>query len=213
MSLAVVEERVAAAAARAGRDPSSVKLVAVTKGRSLAELEWLRAGACVVWGENRAQELAAKAEQVKGIEWHFIGHLQTNKVRLVRPVISLLHSVDRFELASAWIKGPGLPPPILLQVNLTDDPTRQGFPPAEAVQAAIQLVRLGLQVRGLMGMAPQVVEPEEARPRFRLLADLGAQLRSKAPTASELSMGMTDDFEVAVEEGATLIRVGRAIFA
>jgi hypothetical protein len=214
MSLGSVLGRVAVAAGRAGRDPAAVKLVAVTKGRSLDQLGSLRESGCVVWGENRAQELSTKAAEAGvGIEWHFIGHLQTNKVRLVRPVVSLLHSMDRIELATAWIKGPGLPPPVLVQVNLTDDPTRQGFDPAATVEAALEAEALGLTVRGLMGMAPQVSDPEEARPPFRRLAELGAELRSLLPTATELSMGMTDDFEVAVEEGATMIRVGRAIFA
>ena len=131
----------------------------------------------------------------------------------MRPVTALLHSMDRMDLATAWIKGPGLPPPVLVQVNLTDDPARQGFLPEQAVEAALEVQGLGLSVRGLMGMAPQVADPEDARPRFRLLAELGAALRSVSPAAGELSMGMTDDFEVAVEEGATLIRVGRAIFA
>jgi pyridoxal phosphate enzyme (YggS family) len=214
LSLESVLERVAAAAERAGRDPTAVKLVSVTKGHPLEDLEHLRGAGCVAWGENRAQELVAKAAAAgPGIEWHFIGHLQTNKVRLVRPVAGLLHSLDRLELAAAWLKGPGLPPPVLVQVNLTGDPGRQGFDPAEAVRVADEVGSLGLDVRGLMGMAPQADDPEQSREPFRMLAALGAELRDVLPTAGELSMGMTDDFEVAVEEGATLIRVGRAIFA
>jgi pyridoxal phosphate enzyme (YggS family) len=165
------------------------------------------------FGENRAAELAAKAPAMPSdIRWHFVGPLQRNKVRLVRPVVRLLHSMDRPALGAAWLKGPGIAPPALLEVNLADEPQKAGVSVGEAPAMAGELLGLGVDLRGLMAIPPQVAEPEMSRPFFRRLARLRDELASSYPEMRELSMGMTDDFEVAIEEGATMIRVGRAIF-
>lgn len=213
MRLVEVRKRVAAAAERAGRPPSSVTLVAIGKGRSVAELKELYDAGLRHFGENRAQELAGKVDALPAdIFWHFVGPLQTNKVRIVRPAVSLLHSMDRVELGAAWVKGPGLPPPVLMQVNVGGEPQKHGVDPAEAASTCRALLRLGLTVSGLMTLPPQVEEPEQSRRYFAQLADLRRRLAEDFPTVVDLSMGMSDDFEVAVEEGATLIRLGRAIF-
>ncbi len=211
--LSAVWARVAAAAARAGRAVEDVTLVAISKQAD--------AGAILVayrqghrdFGENRA---AALLERVKLLpsdaRWHFVGRLQGNKVRRVRPVAYLLHSLDRPELVHYWVKGPGLPPPVLVQVNVAAEPQKAGVAVEEA-EALVELaMRSGLDVRGLMTMPPPTDDPETSRSHFRTLAALGDRLSRRWPGLTELSMGMTDDFEVAVEEGATILRVGRAIF-
>jgi len=144
--------------------------------------------------------------------WHFIGRLQGNKVRLVRPVACLLHSLDRAELAAYWAKGPGLPPPVLIQVNVSGEDSKAGTSPSQVEGLLAAVEGLGVEARGLMTIAPLGISPEAARPYFHALARLRQNLAARWPRLTELSMGMTDDFEVAVEEGATLLRVGRAIF-
>jgi uncharacterized pyridoxal phosphate-containing UPF0001 family protein len=130
----------------------------------------------------------------------------------VRPVIHLLHSLDRVDLAGYWAKGPGLPPPVLVQVNVAAEAAKAGVLPGEAESLVETAAGLGLEVRGLMAIPPLPAGPEDSRPRFRELAALAGRLARRWPGLTELSMGMTEDFEVAVEEGATLLRVGRAIF-
>lgn len=213
MGYSEVIERVGAAAARAGRSVADITLVAVSKTKTPAEIMEVYEEGHRVFGENRAQELAAKAPELPtDIEWHFVGALQSNKCRLVRPVVALLQSMDRESLAAAWIKGPGIPPPVLLQVNLGEEPQKAGVSPAGAGPAAQRLIGLGLDIRGLMAIPPMPQRPEESRPYFSRLRDLRDFLSKTLPSITELSMGMTDDFEVAVEEGASIIRVGRAIF-
>jgi pyridoxal phosphate enzyme (YggS family) len=209
-----VRSRARAAAERAGRDPDSIRLVVVGKGHEVGQLRSLYELGQRDFGENRAQELAAKVDQLPAdISWHFVGPLQTNKVRLVRPVVSMLHSLDRIKLAAAWMKGPGLPPPALLQVNIGREPQKGGVDPEAVAETVDQVLRLGVPLRGLMAIPPLGTLPADSRPYFRRLATLRADLVRRHPQLDELSMGMTDDFEVAVEEGATVIRVGRAIFA
>ena len=208
-----VLERVAAACRRAGRVESEVTLVAISKTKSSEEIRDVYEMGHRVFGENRAQELAAKAPALPNdIEWHFVGALQSNKTRLVRPVVSLLHSMDRFSLASAWLKGVGYPPPVLVQVNVGSEPQKAGVEPEEAGALAERLIGLGLDVRGLMAIPPIPETPEESRPYFSQLRQLRDKIAPILPSVTELSMGMTDDFEVAIEEGASIIRVGRAIF-
>jgi hypothetical protein len=146
------------------------------------------------------------------IRWHFIGPLQTNKARLVRPITHLLHSMDRESLAGAWAKGNDLPPPVLLQVNTGQEPQKSGVMPAKARETLETIEDMGLEVLGLMAIPPITDDPEEQRPHFALLRTLRDDLARDHPSVEELSMGMTDDFEVAVEEGSSVIRVGRAIF-
>jgi pyridoxal phosphate enzyme (YggS family) len=213
VGLAEVTQRIADAARRAGRPLDSITLVAIGKGRPIAELRELYDAGHRHFGENRAQELAGKVGALPAdVVWHFVGPLQTNKVRIVRPAVELLHSMDRVELGAAWVKGPGLPPPVLMQVNVGGEPQKHGVDPADAASTCRELLGLGLTVRGLMTLPPVAEEPEQSRRYFVELADLRRRLAEDFPTVLDLSMGMSDDFEVAVEEGATLIRVGRAIF-
>lgn len=213
MSYQEVLTRLAAAAERAGRDPASVTLVAVSKAKPVSDIEAVYQLGHRDFGENRAQEMAEKAARLPGdIRWHFVGALQTNKARLVRPITHLLHSMDRASLAAAWAKGSGLPPPVLIQVNTGREAQKSGVMP-EAVAETLDEVRgFGLEVKGLMSIPPMATAPEEQRPHFEQLRRLRDQLAETTPGLVELSMGMTDDFEVAVEEGSSIIRVGRAIF-
>jgi pyridoxal phosphate enzyme (YggS family) len=212
MSLAAVRRRIEAAAERVGRDPSDVTLIAIGKAQpAKAILEAYEEGQRD-FGENRARELAEKVLQLPSdIRWHFVGRLQRNKVRLVRPTIVLLHSLDRLSLGVACLKGPGFAPPALLQVNVGHEAQKGGVDPSEAEALAAELIALGIDLRGLTAIPPPG-PPEMVRPYFAELASLRDRLSDRWPQVRELSMGMTDDFEVAVEEGSTMVRVGRAIF-
>ena len=211
MPLPEVLSRIEAAARRAGRDPANVRLVAVTKGRDLAEIERkvLRYGDFPL-GENRIQEARAKIAAWPDREWHFVGPLQRNKVRYLRS-FRLVHSVDSLRLAEALAaraQREGYRPRILFEVNVAREPQKHGLDPGE-VDAAVRALRQlePLELQGLMTMAPLAEDPEEVRWVFRELAGMARHLG-----LPELSMGMSGDYEVAVEEGATLVRVGRALF-
>ncbi len=211
--LAAVRQRMAAAAARAGRSADDVTLVAVSKGHGVDQIRAAYDAGQRHFGENRAAELSAKAPLLPGdVRWHFVGTLQRRKVPLARPATTLLHSLDRPSLVAAWSRGDDPIPPALVQVNAAGESQKHGVPPAE-VGDLLQLAEAaGITCRGLMLIPPLQEAPEQSRPWFRELAALRARLAPAHPSLTELSMGMTDDFEVAVEEGATLIRVGRAIF-
>ena len=211
--LAAVTSRMTAAAERVGRSADEVTIVAVSKGRTVEEIQALYEAGHRDFGENRSEELASKAPGLPSdIVWHFVGHLQSNKARAVRAVAARLHSMDRVSLAKAWLKGQGSPPPAFFQVNIGREPQKHGCDPDEAVAMAERVSGLGVDLAGVMAIVPLVARPEEARPHFRALAELRDRVAERVPSATGLSMGMTDDFEVAVEEGATVIRVGRAIF-
>jgi pyridoxal phosphate enzyme (YggS family) len=213
MSYEEVVARVASAAARAGRDAASVTLVAVSKAKPVSDIAAVYELGHRDFGENRAQEMAEKAAVLPtDIRWHFVGALQTNKARMVRPITHLLHSMDREALAGAWAKGNDLPPPVLLQVNTGQEPQKSGVMPAKARETLETIAAMGVEVLGLMAIPPITDDPEEQRPHFALLRRLRDDLARDHPSVEELSMGMTDDFEVAVEEGSSIIRVGRAIF-
>lgn len=213
MSYPEIMSRVARAAGDAGRDPGTVTLVAVSKTKSPEDILDLYDQGHRDFGENRANEMAEKAARLPAdIRWHFVGSLQTNKARLIRPRAWLLHSMDRASLARAWLKGPGLAPPALLQVNVAGEDTKSGVHPSRAGEALAEFSSLGVDIRGLMAIPPPPDHPDESRPHFRHLRELFETLREEHPSLEELSMGMSDDFEVAIAEGATLIRVGRAIF-
>jgi hypothetical protein len=213
MSYQEVVSRAASAAEKAGRDADSVTLVAVSKAKPISDIEAVYEMGHRDFGENRAQEMAEKASRLPDdIRWHFVGGLQANKARLVRPMTHLLHSMDRESLAAAWAKGSGLPPPVLLQVNTGREPQKSGVMPEQARDTLERIVELGLEVRGLMAIPPISDDPQAQRAHFALLRDLRDDLSRDHPGIEELSMGMTDDFEVAVEEGSSIIRVGRAIF-
>jgi PLP dependent protein len=213
VTLDEVEARISAAAARSGRRRSDITLVAVGKSQSISKIQDAYELGQRVFGENRAQELAEKATGLPDdIEWHFIGHLQRNKVRHVRPVVSLLHSLDSVRLGAAWLKGPDLAPPVLVEVNIGAEPQKPGVPVPEVPRTIDTLMELGVDVRGLMAVPPLVDDPEVARPFFVDLRRLRDRIGNTWPNVAELSMGMSHDFEVAIEEGSTLIRVGQAIF-
>lgn len=208
-----VRERAAAAARRAGRSPSAVVLVAIGKGHPARTLEEARAAGQTVFGESRGQELVSKCGAMSpGVEWHFVGPLQTNKVRMVRPRVALLHSFDRDRLVRPWTRGEAPAPPALLQVNIGMEPQKQGVPPDLVIDAFERWTASGVGVSGLMAIPPMAADPEAARPYFALMRRLRDDLSARVGTPLLLSMGMTDDFEAAIEEGSTMIRVGRAIF-
>lgn len=219
-NLEIIQGKIAAAAKRAGREASAVKLVAVSKTKPAAAIaEALQAGQ-LVFGENYVQELLEKSRQLpQNIQWHFIGSLQSNKVKYLAGLTSMIHSVDRLSLAreidrqwgkiDTWCN-------ILIQVNISGEETKSGTTAEELVHLARDIAHLpNVRVRGLMTMPPFFDDPERARPCFRELRRLADVLDAeKIPgiTMEELSMGMSGDFEVAIEEGATLVRVGSAIF-
>lgn len=197
-----VREQIAAAASRAGRDPASVTLVAATKTVTPALVAEVIAAGVPDVGENRAQELLAKTA-VAGARWHFLGQLQRNKVRALAPWVSCWQSVDRVELGLEIAhRAPGAR--VLVQVNLGEEPQKGGCRPAAVGPLVEALAGAGLDVAGLMTVPPHDGEPRRWFARLRELAG-GLGL-------TELSMGMTEDYAVAVEEGATLVRVGRALF-
>ncbi|MCH8983550.1 MAG: YggS family pyridoxal phosphate-dependent enzyme [Acidobacteria bacterium] len=213
MSYQDVVDRISAAASQAGRSESEITLIAVSKLKSVLEILEVYQKGHRDFGENRANEMAGKAPELPDdIRWHFVGSLQSNKARLVRPITHLLHSMDRDSLASAWTKGPGLPPTVLVQVNVGSEPQKSGVEPGEVEGFVDQLVARGMNVAGLMAIPPVPELSEQSREYFRALRQLRDQVRRQHPGVIELSMGMTDDFEVAIAEGASMIRVGRAIF-
>jgi pyridoxal phosphate enzyme (YggS family) len=213
-----VLERIADACARVGRDPAGVTLVAVTK---TVEVERVRAAVeagLTILGENRVQEGAKKAPLVAGATWHLIGPLQSNKARSALESFDVIQTVDSTGLAArlGGLAAGGVAPtpyPVLVQVNVDADPAKSGLLPDELDRAVDEWDVGGLEVRGLMTVGRLVADAEAARPTFVALRALSERLRARWPALGpELSMGMTDDFEVAVEEGATIVRVGRALF-
>ena len=218
--LEAVRERVAAACERAGRDPAGVTIVGVTKTHLVDAVEEALTAGQVDLGENRAQELVPKAEEAADMglvpRWHFIGGLQRNKVRQVLPHIAVLHSLDSLRLATEIEKraeqgrspNPDVPLPCYLEVNVGGEDSKQGIEPAEVAELLRATAELRhVDVAGLMTVAPQVDDPELVRPVFRELREL-----AEAHGLAALSMGMTEDYEVAIEEGATVVRLGRVIF-
>jgi len=219
VNLQRVRKRIAAAAQRAGRDPAEVTLVAVTKTRPVEVIRAAYELGVRDFGENRVEEAETKfALLPDDIRWHMVGHVQSRKAaRVVKPYV-LVHSVDRVKLArrlNRFAAEAARRLPVLLEVNVSGEASKYGFRPAE-VEAAVEAIWgfEHLQIRGLMTMAPIVSDPEEARPVFAALRELRERLAARFPDIrwEHLSMGMTDDFEVAIEEGATIVRIGRAIF-
>lgn len=236
-NLAQVRASIAAACARAGRDPASVTLVAVSKTHPPAALIEAAAAGVQHFGENRVEEAvnkipAVRAELAAPLVWHMIGHLQSRKAKDVPPLFDVVHSVDTLKLAerlsqAALARDEGSnsrPLEVLLEVNVSGEVTKSGFAASgwrhnasvrdQLWQNVAQIAALpGLKLRGLMTMAPIVDEMEQARPVFASLSQLRAALAENLNTLlPDLSMGMTDDYPVAIEEGATLVRIGRAIF-
>jgi len=213
-------ERLHRASLGAGRRVDSVRLVAATKSVSVEAIrEGLAAGLNIL-GENRLQEALPKIEALRGeaVRWHFIGRLQRRKVRSVVGLFDLIHSVDGLELAQEIdrrAEQSGHRQAVLLEVNIADEATKAGFRPDELILLMPELTRLShMVVKGLMTIPPPTLDAEGARPYFRRLRELARRLGQDVPGLSmdELSMGMSNDYVVAIEEGATLVRVGTAIF-
>ncbi len=219
-NLRVVQERIAAAARRAGRDPADVTLVAVTKGQPVEVIAAAYGLGLRHFGENRVEEAETKVNRLPSdITWHMIGHIQSRKAKRVAPLFQMVHSVDSVKLARRLndsCAGRDEPLPVLLEVNVSGEASKYGFLPGADLLAAVEeiLTLPFLRLEGLMTMAPIVADQEEARPVFARLRQLRQELAVAFPQVNwrHLSMGMSDDLEVAVEEGATLVRVGRAIF-
>ena len=216
-----VRRRMDAAARRAGRSPTDVRLVAVTKYVDADTAAALMRVGCQDLGESRPQELWKKAESLADLtpRWHFIGHLQRNKVRRTLPLVSMVHSGDSVRLLeeiAAWSRENARRTPVLLEVNISGDSAKHGFAPNELESSLPAIARLdGVAVRGLMAMSGVDSGPEQTRREFATVCRLRDHLRRIAPSElewDESSMGMSDDFEIAIEEGATLVRVGSALF-
>jgi pyridoxal phosphate enzyme (YggS family) len=215
-NLRAVRQTIARSAERAGRDPSDIVLVAVTKTFPVERIREALAVGLRILGENRVQEALPKIEEIgpANVDWHLIGHLQTNKVKFIEGRFRMVQSLDGVALAEALDRRIQSPLDVLVEVNVAEEPQKTGVLSAD-LQAVLQAVSRAqhLRLRGLMTVAPMVPDPEAVRPVFR-------QLRSLRDTSSQqlgvalpvLSMGMTDDYGIAVEEGATMLRLGRALF-
>ncbi|GAX90992.1 YggS family pyridoxal phosphate-dependent enzyme [Effusibacillus lacus] len=214
--LTSIQNRIAQACGRSGRRPEEVTVVAVTKYIGIQETRALLATGIQDLGENRIQVALPKVKEIKdSARWHFIGSLQTNKVKDVLPHFHLIHSLDRLSLAKEMQKQAeklDCTASCLIQVNISGEQTKSGLAPDEVPSFLKEIAGMDrVQVQGLMTMAPITDDPEEARPVFRGLRELRDQLRPEYPDISHLSMGMSGDFEVAVEEGATLVRLGSVL--
>ena len=212
-----VRDRIAAAAARVGRDPSSVTLVAVSKTMPVEVIQEGLAAGITILGENRVQEARDKIASLPGrATWHLVGHLQTNKSKLAVELFELIHSLDSLKLAEALDRHgqeAGKVVRCLVEVNLGGEESKSGTTEEGVrplLEAAGRLARL--KIEGLMTIPPFLAEPDQVRPYFRRLRNLRDKLEGEGFHLAELSMGMTHDFEVAIEEGATMVRIGTAIF-
>lgn len=221
--LAAVRAKISQAAERAGRDPAAVTLVAVSKTFPVERIRAAIAAGVTDLGENRVQEAQVKipALGAAGVRWHLIGHLQSNKARAALALFDVIHSVDSLALAETLSRRVAAARPdddrpldVLFEVNVAGEATKQGFAPEALLAAAPALAALPrLRPRGLMTIAPRMADPEDARPVFRALRGLRDRLApAVAGSFDDLSMGMSHDYAVAVEEGATLVRIGTAIF-
>ncbi|MHB8908960.1 MAG: YggS family pyridoxal phosphate-dependent enzyme [Syntrophales bacterium] len=215
-----VREVIAAAALRSGRPASAVRLMAVTKTVDDERIgEAIRAGVEII-GENYVQEAKRKIETLgKAGEWHLIGPLQTNKAKYAVQLFDMIHSLDRRELASELdrrARAAGRVMPVLVEINVSGEETKSGVPVKDALELVRAVATLeNLSIRGLMTMPPWFDDPEDARPYFRALRELRERITAEAiPRVEmrELSMGMSGDYAIAIEEGATIVRIGRGIF-
>lgn len=226
-------KRISHAAMRAGRSPDEVKLIAVTKTVGIETIKEAIDAGLRIFGENRVQEAQKKISDLKfeitppippfekggmkgGVEWHLIGHLQKNKAKYAVQLFDLIHTVDSIELAEELNKQAekiGKIQSILVQVKLSEEETKHGISEDELILLLEEIKKLkNLKLEGLMTMPPFFDNPEEARPYFRRLREIRDNAKEKGFMLPELSMGMSGDFEVAIEEGATMVRIGTAIF-
>ncbi len=219
-NIAAVRASIAQTAERAHRSSGEITLIAVSKTKPVEMVQAAYQLGVTDFGENRVQEALPKLEAFhpQGLHWHMIGHLQTNKANKVAASFDSVQSVDSLHLAQALERhaaGHGRRLPVLLEVNVAEEASKEGMTRQEAPGLARQIAQLPhLEIQGLMTVAPIAHDPEEVRPVFRALRELRDQLRAMLPDCSwdQLSMGMTDDYPVAIEEGATMVRIGRAIF-
>jgi len=220
-NLAAVRGRIAAAAGRAGRPADAIELVAVTKYVPAQIAAVLAEAGCHALGESRPQALWAKAAELANpaVRWHLVGHLQRNKIARTLPLVALVHSVDTLRLLTAIDEEAGLagrPAQVLLEVNVSGDRAKMGLPPAQlapTIQRAAELANVS--IRGLMGMASLTGVAAATRRDFGRLRELRDQLTAECPanvSLAELSMGMSGDYEIAIEEGSTIVRIGSALF-
>ena len=219
--IADVRRRIEAAALRSARQPGSVRLVAVSKFRTVDEIrEAVEAGIADI-GESRIQEAEDKRRRLPepGLTWHLVGRLQSNKAKKAVQIFDVIHSIDSLELArrvDGLAREQNKKQPVLIQVQLAEEESKQGLPVSELFTDLERMTRLpGLEVWGLMALPPYLQDPEEVRPFFRRLRELRDTARARGLVGAafgQLSMGMSHDFEVAVEEGATLVRIGTALF-
>lgn len=219
-NLAIVENNITEACARAGRARDEVTLIAVSKTKPVEMLEEVYAEGIRDFGENKVQELCGKMERMPDdIKWHMIGHLQRNKVKYIIDKVSLIHSVDTYRLAeeiNIQAKKRNVTIPILVEVNIAGEESKFGTSAEDVILLVEDISRLeNIRIQGLMTIAPYVTDPEENRPYFRKIKQLSVDITNKNidnVSMRILSMGMTGDYAVAIEEGATLVRVGTGIF-
>lgn len=213
-----LRRRVEEVCRRSGRDPAGVAVLAVSKTFGVEQIEEALAAGITDFGENYVQELREKIGRMAGkpVRWHFIGHLQSNKVKYIVDAVHLIHSVDSLKLARELEKRSAKPVDVLVEVHTTSEPSKTGVQPGEAAELIREIATLtNVRVRGLMTMGPFSDDPEDSRPSFRTLRELATEIgAARIPNVAmeQLSMGMTHDFEIAIEEGATIVRIGTAIF-
>lgn len=211
-------KKITYAALRVGRNPESIKLIAVTKGQPIEKIIEAADLGLRIFGENRVQEAREKIAQIKGfnLQWHMIGHLQTNKVKEAVRIFTLIHSLDSEKLAikiDNEAKKIDKIQRVLIEVKLSEEDSKFGVKEEELENFIDAIVNLKhLKIEGLMTMPPYFENPEDVRPYFRRLRQLRDTLSEKYPFLRELSMGMSHDFEIAIEEGATMVRIGTALF-
>ncbi len=219
-NIAEIRNSIDQVCARCGRNPDDVKLVAVSKTKPASMIDDAAAAGQTVFGESYVQDFIDKVDDVSAVvDWHFIGGLQSNKVKYLRGKVAMIHSVDRLSLAEEidkqWRKI-GQPIDILIQINLGGEVSKSGTDEEHLEQLVRQIAALPmLRIKGLMSLPPYFDEPDEVRPFFRRLRELSEMIDALSIPGvemNELSMGMSHDFEVAIEEGATMIRIGTAIF-
>ena len=215
-NLETVRRTIAESAGRAGRDPGAITLVAVTKTFPVARIREAMALGLRTFAENWVQEAVPKIDEIGTDEatWHLIGHLQTNKVKFIEGHFAMIQSIDRLEVVEALERRLDSPLDVLIEVNVAEEPQKTGALPKElaAITSAVRAAR-HLRLQGLMTIAPMAPDPEQVRPVFRRLRTLRDELSQRLGAhLPVLSMGMTDDYPIAVEEGATMLRLGRALF-
>ena len=218
--LQYVQNEIKEACKRSGRNPEEVTLIAVSKTKPVSMIQEAMTAGQLVFGENKVQELCSKYEELpKNLEWHLIGHLQRNKVKYIVDKAALIHSVDSVRLAETISQEAikhNCTVPILIEVNVAEEDTKYGVSVEETLPLIEEIMKLpNIQIKGLMTIAPYVANPEENRMIFRKLKELSVDIKAKNMNnviMDILSMGMTNDYQVAVEEGATMVRVGTGIF-